>query len=88
MTTGICNEVSSASLKESQYGEVIVRLSPEDKFLMRTHNNIPRFKKLGIVVPEILAEDYGKTMIPYSYQVLTKLSGLDVGQVIAAMSDA
>lgn len=85
MTTGICNEVYSASLEAK---EIIVRLSPEDKFLMGSHNNIPLFKKLGIKVPEILAEDYSKRLVPYSYQVQSKIEGQDLGDVIAKLTDA
>ena len=85
MTTGICNEVYMASIKAE---EVIVRLSPVDKFLMGSHINIPKFKKFGIKVPDILAEDYSKTLIPYSYQIQSKIEGQDLGEVIATLTDA
>ena len=85
MTTGICNEVYRATLADK---DIIVRLSAEDKFLMGSHNNIPLFKKLGIKVPDILAEDYSKTLVPYSYQVQSKIEGQDLGDVIASLSDA
>ena len=52
---GICNEVYNVGLNES---EVIVRLSLVDKFLMGSHDHIPKFKTLGIKVPDILFEDY------------------------------
>lgn len=84
MTIGICNEVYMVTLPS---GEVIVRLSPVNKFLMGSHNNIPKFKALGIKVPDILHEDYGKTLIPYSYQILTKIEGQDLGEVIMNLSD-
>lgn len=64
-----------------------MRLSPVDKHLRGSSINIPRFKKLGIVVPDILAEDYSKTLIPYSYQIQTKLPGSDLGKVIETLTD-
>ncbi len=84
ITIGICNEVYCVGLKEY---EVIVRLSPDDRFLMGSHDHIPQFKALGIQVPDILAEDYSKKLIPFSYQVLSKIEGQDLGQVIGTLSD-
>lgn len=84
MTTGICNEVYKVTLKDK---EVIVRLSPENKFLMGSYINIPRFKKLGIHVPTILAEDYSKMFVPYSYQIQTIIEGQDLGEVIETLTD-
>lgn len=81
---GICNEVYRVGLKEL---EVIARLSPQDRFLMGSHDHIPKFKALGIRVPDILAEDYSKNLVPYSYQVLSKIQGEDLGQVIETLSD-
>lgn len=81
---GICNEVYRVGLKER---EVIARLSPHDRFLMGSHDHIPKFKALGIRVPDILAEDYSKNLIPYSYQILSKIEGEDLGQVIETLSD-
>ena len=81
---GISNEVYRVGLKER---EVITRLSPHDRFLMGSHDHIPKFKALGIQVPNILAEDYSKNLIPFSYQVLSKIDGEDLGQVIETLSD-
>lgn len=81
---GICNEVYRVGLKER---EVIARLSPHDRFLMGSHDHIPKFKALGIPVPDILAEDYSKNLVPYSYQVLSKIEGEDLGKVIETLSD-
>jgi hypothetical protein len=82
MTTGICNEVYSAVLPDK---EVIVRMSPYKKFLMGSHNNIPIFKNLRIKVPEILGEDYSKTLVPYNYQIQSKIEGHDIDQVINSL---
>jgi aminoglycoside phosphotransferase (APT) family kinase protein len=81
---GISNEVYRVGLKER---EVIARLSPHDRFLMGSHDHIPKFKALGIPVPDILAEDYRKNLVPFSYQVLSKIEGEDLGQVIETLSD-
>ena len=81
---GICNEVYLVKLSEK---EIIVRLSMEDYFLKGSHCHIPMFRKLGISVPEILAEDYSKIEIPYAYQFLSKIAGKDIGDVIADLSD-
>jgi RimJ/RimL family protein N-acetyltransferase len=81
---GICNEVYRVGLNEC---EVIARLSPHDRFLMGSHDHIPQFKALGISVPDILAEDYSKNLIPFSYQVLSKIDGDDLGQIIETLSD-
>lgn len=81
---GICNEVYEVGLNA---GSVIARLSPHDKFLMGSHDHIPKFKALGIKVPEILTEDYSKSEIPLSYQVQSKIEGQDLGEVIETLSD-
>lgn len=81
---GICNEVYDVGLNER---EVIVRLSSENRFLMGSHDHIPKFKALGITVPDILAEDYTKTDIPFSYQIQSKIEGEDLGEVIGTLTD-
>src|SRR5437660_894128 len=81
---GICNEVYHVGLDKS---EVIVRLSPVDKFLMGSHDHIPKFKALGIKVPDILFEDYNKKLIPLSYQIQNKIEGKDLGNVIETLTD-
>ncbi len=80
---GISNEVYRVGLEKE---EVIVRLSPHDRFLMGSRDHIPKFKALGIQVPDILAEDYSKNLILFSYQVLSKIEGEDLGQVIETLS--
>jgi len=84
ITIGICNEVYDITLNDS---EVIVRLSLVDKFLMGSHDHIPKFKALGIKVPDILFEDYRKKLIPLSYQIQNKIAGTDLGNVIAFLTD-
>lgn len=81
---GICNEVYQVGLEKE---EVIARLSPYDRFLMGSHDHIPKFKVLGIRVPDILAEDYTKSLIPLSYHILSKIEGDDLGKVIETLSE-
>ena len=84
LAIGICNEVYEIGLEDRS---IIIRLSPYDKFLMGSHDHIPKLKALNIKVPKILAEDYSKNFIPLSYQILSKIEGLDLGQVIETLSD-
>lgn len=81
---GICNEVYRVGLAHES---VIARLSFHDRFLLGSHDHIPKFKALGIRVPDILAEDYSKQEIPLSYQILSKIEGQDLGQVIETLSE-
>lgn len=84
IVVGICNEVYDVGLADR---EVIVRLSPVDKFLMGSHDHIPKFKALGINVPDILFENYSKSLVPLSYQIQTKIDGNDLGDVIEDLTD-
>lgn len=84
ITIGICNEVYEVGLNDRI---VIVRLSAYDRFLMGSHDHIPKFKALNIKVPDILAEDYSKSVIPLSYQIQSKIDGHDLGEVIETLSD-
>ena len=84
ISIGICNEVYNVVLSDK---EIIVRLSAENKFLMGSHDHIPKFKALGIHVPDILAEDFTKLKIPLSYQIQSKIEGQDLGNVIENMTD-
>lgn len=84
MTIGICNEVYLVGLNDR---EVIIRLSPFDKYLMGSHDHIPPFKKQDIKVPDILFENYSKMLIPLSYQIQSKIEGIDLGNVIDILTD-
>lgn len=84
MRGGICNEVYQTMLGRR---ELIARMNAAERFLLGSHNHIPLFKAKGNRVPDILAEDYSKQFIPYAYQILTKMEGLDIGDVIDTLSD-
>jgi aminoglycoside phosphotransferase (APT) family kinase protein len=84
ITIGICNEVYDVGLQDK---EVIVRLSPYTNVLLGSHEHIPKFKQLGIKVPDILFEDYSKTKIPLAYQIQSKIPGMDLGNVIHSLTD-
>lgn len=85
MTIGICNEVYNVDLGDR---EVIARLSSVDHFLKGTSEHIPLFKELGILVPDVLAEDYSRTDASYAYQFLSKLPGTDIVNVVETLTDA
>jgi aminoglycoside phosphotransferase (APT) family kinase protein len=84
MSNGICNEVY---LVEAGEQEVIVRLKAEARYMFGSHNHIPLFRSKGIRVPEILAEDYSKSFVAISYQILSKIEGQDLGDVIHTLTD-
>lgn len=84
ITIGICNDVYCIDLGES---DVIVRLSPTDKYLRGSHDHIPQLKALGIKVPDILEENYEQTDVPVCYQIQNKIEGQDLGEVIQFLSN-
>lgn len=84
MGNGICNEVYLVDLGGR---EVIVRLKTEARYMLGSHNHIPLFKSKGIRVPEILAEDYTKRFVPFSYQILSRIEGRDAMDVIHTLTD-
>ena len=84
MSNGICNEVY---LVAAAGREVIIRLHVEPRYMLGSHNHIPVFKSKGISVPDILAEDYSKTDVPFAYQVLSKMEGRDIVDVIETLDD-
>lgn len=83
MKTGIDNEVYSVKVGTSDY---IFRLNKKES-IRGSGFYIPIFKSKGIKVPDIIAEDYSKETIPYNYQILAKLKGADIDQVINSLSD-
>lgn len=84
MTSGIRNEVYLVSLRNN---EVIIRLNQSDTSLKGSSKYIPLFRSKGIKVPEIIAEDFSKTLMPYCYQILGKIEGQDLGFVIQDLSE-
>lgn len=84
MTNGICNEVYTVTIGGREY---IFRLNTEPRFMLGSHNHIPLFRSKGIRVPEILAEDLSKTVLPLAYQVQSKVPGKDIGDVIGTLTD-
>ena len=45
ITLGICNEVYCVKLDDNEF---IIRLNTDVKYLMGSHDHIPKFKALGI----------------------------------------
>jgi Ser/Thr protein kinase RdoA (MazF antagonist) len=83
MTIGSGNEVYLVSLEDR---DVIVRLNESDKTLRGSEKYIPLYRSKGIKVPEILASNYSKSLIPYCYQILSKIEGKDIGVVITELN--
>lgn len=84
ITIGICNEVYEVGLENKS---VIARLSPYNRFLMGSHDHIPKFRALKIKAPDILAEDYSRAQIPLAYQIQSKIEGQNLGAVIETLTD-
>ncbi len=83
MKVGLDNEVYAVELEGQKY---IVRLNQRDS-LKGSSKNIPLFKSKNIKVPEIIAEDYSKRIIPYNWQILTKLEGTDIDKTISILTE-
>lgn len=83
MKIGNDNEVYSIKIGPDTY---ILRLN-ERISIKGSSINIPIFKSKGIKVPDIIAEDYTKSDVPYNYQILEKLEGNDIQEVIDTLTD-
>lgn len=84
ITEGICNEIYSVAIGDREY---IFRLNAEPRFMLGSRDHIPLFRSKGIVVPQILAEDYTRSWVPVAFQIQNKLPGIDIGEVIHTLSD-
>jgi aminoglycoside phosphotransferase (APT) family kinase protein len=84
MGNGICNEVYAV---DAGGRDCIVRLNTEARYMLGSHNHIPIFRSIGIRVPEILAEDYSAGFVPVAYQVLSRIEGRDINDVIDTLTD-
>ena len=83
MTIGLDNDVYSATVENNNY---IVRLNKRES-LKGSSKYIPIFKSKGIKVPEIIAEDYSKEFIPYNWQILNKIEGVDIDKIISTLNE-
>jgi ABC-type lipoprotein export system ATPase subunit/aminoglycoside phosphotransferase (APT) family kinase protein len=84
LTNGICNEVYDVRIGDREY---IFRLNTEPRYMLGSRRHIPVFRSLGITVPEILAEDYTKSLLPYAFQIQGKIRGRDLADSIATLGD-
>ena len=84
MSHGNCNEVYDVEMPGR---EVIVRLNTDPRYMLGARNHIPLFRSKGIKVPEILAEDYSKSTLPFAYQVQSRIDGRDIVDVIETLTD-
>lgn len=85
MTTGLINEVYKVTLNKQT---VIIRMNNRQTNMIGSELNIPLFKQVGITVPSLLYSDYTKKYIPYVYQILTMIDGVDLGKVIETLNSA
>jgi aminoglycoside phosphotransferase (APT) family kinase protein len=81
---GMDNEVYKITLPE---GEFIIRMNKHDSRMKGSEINIPLFTSLEINVPKIIVCDYSQTFVPFSYQIMSKIEGKDLGLVIESMTD-
>lgn len=84
MAVGSGNEVYSVKLNDIEY---IVRLNAGDS-LKGSDKYIPLFKSKEIKVPEIIAKDYSKELVPYNWQIMNKIEGKDIDKVISELSES
>jgi len=84
MKIGIDNEVYSITLTKKGF---IIRMNKNDSRMRGSEIHIPLFASLGINVPKIIASDYSQKSFPFSYQIMSKIEGKDLGLVIESMSN-
>jgi aminoglycoside phosphotransferase (APT) family kinase protein len=80
MKVGTANEVYAVKIGSESY---IIRLNESSVPFQGSDKYIPLFKSLGIAVPDIIAANYLKDVVPINYQIQTRLEGTDIGKVIA-----
>lgn len=85
LRTGICNEVFAVMSGGVDY---IVRMNKNVSEMRGSSLFIPRLATLGIVVPRIIAEEYDLSKFGFGYQILERLPGTDLGNVIDTLSEA
>ena len=84
LRTGICNEVFAVVINDAEY---IVRLNKNTTEMRGSSLFIPKLAGLGIVVPRIIAEDYDTSKTGFGYQILERLPGTDLGNIIETLSN-
>ncbi len=85
MKMGICNEVFDVETNDKNH--LIVRLNKNASFLEGSDRYIPLFESKGIKVPKIISSDYSLENVPFAYQILSKIDGDDLGNVILELSE-
>lgn len=82
--TGICNHVFEVIGKRRNF---IIRLNDYGDYMKGTSKFLPIFKKLQINTPEIIAENYERKYFNYCYQILTKIPGDDLENIINTLKE-
>lgn len=83
LRTGICNEVFAIEHNGVGY---IVRMNKNVAEMRGSSLFIPKLDALGIRVPKIVAEEYNTSHVGFGYQILERLPGTDLGNVIESLS--
>lgn len=84
LRTGICNEVFAVTSEGSDY---IVRMNKDVTEMRGSSLFIPKFAALGITVPHIIAAEYDASKIGFGYQILERLPGTDLGNIIKTLKE-
>lgn len=84
LRTGICNEVFAVNVDGAQY---IVRMNKDVTQMRGGSLFIPKLAALGIPVPRMVAEEYDVSKMGFGYQILERLPGTDLGNVIKTLSE-
>lgn len=84
LRTGICNEVFAA---KSVHAEYVVRLNKHVTEMRGSSLFLPKLAALGITVPHIIAAEYDVSKMGFGYQILERLPGTDLGNVIETLSN-
>jgi hypothetical protein len=81
---GISNEVYLIAFSQSEY---FIRINSKKDNLIGTKKFISFFKDLEINVPEIYAEDYTGEYFHFSYQILSKINGVDLEIILEKLNE-
>ena len=81
---GLCNEVYLVTISHT---DVVVRFNRSPKALLGTERYIPLFASLDIPVPQLLASSYSLAVVPVAYQILSKIPGRDITDVIHTLTE-
>lgn len=83
LPTGICNEVYAVECDGTSY---IVRMNKNVAEMRGSSLFIPKLTALNLRVPKIIADEYNTEEFGFGYQILERLPGTDLSNVIEELS--